>query len=63
MLQAQVGTMYRPVYHHWFFRKEVESKILWQPFSMMDSLALEETFISRKYQVFILWRYYTRIGP
>ncbi|XP_033209663.1 SEC23-interacting protein isoform X2 [Belonocnema kinseyi] len=33
---------YRPVYHHWFFRKEVESKVLWIPFSMHDSLNLEE---------------------
>lgn len=33
---------YRPVYHHWFYRKEVESKTLWQPFSMQDSLKLEE---------------------
>ncbi|XP_069674326.1 phospholipase DDHD2 isoform X3 [Periplaneta americana] len=43
---AQVGTMYRPVYHHWFFKKEVETKVLWQPFSMVDSLALEEAFTS-----------------
>ncbi|KAL0130092.1 hypothetical protein PUN28_002004 [Cardiocondyla obscurior] len=33
---------YRPVYHHWFYRKEVESKTLWLPFSMQDSLKLEE---------------------
>lgn len=38
--------MYRPVYHHWFHKKEVETKILWQPFSMLDSLALEEAFTS-----------------
>lgn len=49
LFQAQVGAMYRPVYHHWFFRKEVETKVLWQPFSMVDSLALEEAFISSKY--------------
>lgn len=48
MFQAQVGMMYRPVYHHWFFRKEVETKTLWQPFSMVDSLALEEAFTSSK---------------
>jgi hypothetical protein len=48
LFQAQVGAMYRPVYHHWFFRKEVETKVLWQPFSMVDSLALEEAFISSK---------------
>lgn len=33
---------YRSVYHHWFYRKEVENKILWLPFSMQDSLKLEE---------------------
>ncbi|XP_018313579.1 phospholipase DDHD2 isoform X4 [Mycetomoellerius zeteki] len=33
---------YRPVYHHWFYRKEVENKTLWLPFSMQDSLKLEE---------------------
>lgn len=33
---------YRSVYHHWFFRKEVENKTLWLPFSMQDSLKLEE---------------------
>lgn len=48
MFQAQQGTMYRPVYHHWFFKKEVETKVLWLPFSMFDSLALEEAFISSK---------------
>ncbi|XP_055585079.1 mucin-2, partial [Uranotaenia lowii] len=33
---------YRPVYQHWFFRREVETKILWTPFTMSDSLALED---------------------
>lgn len=33
---------YRPVYQHWFYRKEVENKTLWLPFSMQDSLKLEE---------------------
>ncbi|XP_076668980.1 uncharacterized protein LOC143369217 isoform X2 [Andrena cerasifolii] len=33
---------YRTVYHHWFYRKEVENKVLWLPFSMQDSLRLEE---------------------
>lgn len=33
---------YRPVYQHWFHRKEVETKVLWIPFSMQDSLNLEE---------------------
>lgn len=47
MLQAQ-GVTYRPVYHHWFYRKEIEGKTLWHPFSMPDSLALEGEFTSCK---------------
>ncbi|KAJ9590941.1 hypothetical protein L9F63_016039, partial [Diploptera punctata] len=46
--QTQQSTMYRPVYHHWFYKKEVETKVLWQPFSMVDSLALEEAFTSKE---------------
>ncbi|XP_029051027.2 SEC23-interacting protein-like isoform X1 [Osmia bicornis bicornis] len=37
---------YRAVYHHWFYRKEVEHKVLWLPFSMQDSLRLEEVYNS-----------------
>ncbi|XP_046815702.1 uncharacterized protein LOC124422824 isoform X1 [Vespa crabro] len=33
---------YRAIYHHWFYRKEVENKVLWLPFSMQDSLRLED---------------------
>ncbi|CAL7945667.1 unnamed protein product [Xylocopa violacea] len=33
---------YREVYHHWFYRKKVEHKVLWLPFSMQDSLQLEQ---------------------
>ncbi|XP_055622210.1 uncharacterized protein LOC129765744 isoform X2 [Toxorhynchites rutilus septentrionalis] len=33
---------YRPVYRHWFYRRGAESKITWCPFSMNDSLALED---------------------
>ncbi|XP_075223476.1 SEC23-interacting protein-like isoform X2 [Lycorma delicatula] len=40
------GQMYRPPYHHWFFKKQIEGKVLWQPFSMTDSLKLEEAFTS-----------------
>ncbi|KAF2879623.1 hypothetical protein ILUMI_26536 [Ignelater luminosus] len=40
------SNIYRPVYHHWFYKKVVEGRTLWQPFSMVDSLALEEAFTS-----------------
>lgn len=36
---------YRPVYYHWFYQvEEVPTKIEWNPFSMKDSMALEEAF-------------------
>lgn len=41
-----INQVYRPVYHHWFFQKEIEGKKIWQPFSMVDSLALEQGFTS-----------------
>ncbi|XP_063221655.1 SEC23-interacting protein isoform X2 [Bacillus rossius redtenbacheri] len=40
------GLMYRQVYHHWFLKTEVEGKVFWNPFSMKDSLALEDAFTS-----------------
>lgn len=43
---AQTSKIYRPVYHHWFYKKEVEGKSIWIPFSMVDSLALEHEFTS-----------------
>ncbi|XP_068597034.1 SEC23-interacting protein [Brachionichthys hirsutus] len=38
--------VYEPVQPHWFYRKQVESKRVWLPFSIIDSLQLEETFNS-----------------
>ncbi|XP_050313256.1 phospholipase DDHD2 isoform X2 [Anthonomus grandis grandis] len=35
--------IYRPVYQHWFYKT---GENLWIPFSMLDSLALENAFIS-----------------
>ncbi|XP_027992164.2 SEC23-interacting protein isoform X2 [Eptesicus fuscus] len=42
MLQNQ----YEPVQPHWFHCKEVEHKQLWMPFSVLDSLNLEEVYNS-----------------
>ncbi|KAJ8418221.1 hypothetical protein AAFF_G00139300 [Aldrovandia affinis] len=39
-------TVYEPVQPHWFFCKHVESKNIWLPFSILDSVQLEETFNS-----------------
>ncbi|KAM3605569.1 uncharacterized protein V6R79_001003 [Siganus canaliculatus] len=38
--------VYEPVQPHWFYCKEVESKDVWLPFSIIDSLQLEETYNS-----------------
>ncbi|XP_056903627.1 SEC23-interacting protein isoform X2 [Takifugu flavidus] len=38
--------IYEPVHPHWFFCKQVESKSVWLPFSIIDSLQLEETYNS-----------------
>ena len=40
---------YEPVQPHWFYCKEVEYKQLWMPFSVLDSLNLEEIYNSGKY--------------
>lgn len=37
---------YRPVYHHWFYREEIETKVVWKPMSMSDSLKLEDVHSS-----------------
>ncbi|XP_010599521.1 SEC23-interacting protein isoform X2 [Loxodonta africana] len=37
---------YEPVQPHWFYCKEVEYKQLWMPFSVYDSLNLEEIYNS-----------------
>ncbi|PSN51111.1 hypothetical protein C0J52_07975 [Blattella germanica] len=50
--QGPLTTMYRPVYHHWFFKKEVESKVVWPKI-------LPETVVSTdggRYDVNILRR-------
>ncbi|XP_013364042.1 PREDICTED: SEC23-interacting protein isoform X2 [Chinchilla lanigera] len=37
---------YEPVQPHWFYCKEVEYKQVWMPFSVLDSLNLEEVYNS-----------------
>lgn len=48
---ANHGTsVYRPPYHHWFIACEnKDGKEIWQPFSLTDSIALEQSFNSRKF--------------
>lgn len=38
--------VYETVQPHWFYCKQVESKNVWLPFSIIDSLQLEETYNS-----------------
>ncbi|XP_077438251.1 SEC23-interacting protein [Vanacampus margaritifer] len=38
--------VYEPIQPHWFYCKLVESKSVWLPFSIIDSLQLEETYNS-----------------
>ncbi|XP_014272085.1 mucin-3A isoform X2 [Halyomorpha halys] len=40
------GIIYRPPYQHWFFKSGRDKKSPWTPFSMADSLNLEQVFTS-----------------
>lgn len=48
VVENTAGQTYRPVYQHWFYKQETGGKVLWTPFSMVDSLALEAAFTSSK---------------
>ncbi|TRZ04002.1 hypothetical protein DNTS_001157 [Danionella cerebrum] len=39
-------SVYEPVQPHWFYCKQVEAKVVWLPFSILDSIHLEETYNS-----------------
>ncbi|XP_033756021.1 phospholipase DDHD2-like isoform X2 [Pecten maximus] len=43
---AQQGGFYQPVRPHWCFSKRVESKLIWYPFTLKDSMAIEEAYKS-----------------
>ncbi|CAN9500077.1 unnamed protein product [Ophioblennius macclurei] len=45
-MMHQYTNLYEAVQPHWFFCKQVESKNVWLPFSIIDSLQLEETYNS-----------------
>ncbi|XP_071947613.1 triacylglycerol hydrolase DDHD2-like [Antedon mediterranea] len=42
--QPLYNPVYQPVQPHWFYCKQVESKQVWRPFTMKDSLCLEEVY-------------------
>lgn len=39
--------IYEPVKHHWFYKTETETRVVWYPFCMNDSKALEEAYASK----------------
>lgn len=42
---AATDLKYRPVYYHWFYKaQDVSTKIEWTPFTMKDSMTLDEAF-------------------
>lgn len=46
------GIIYRPAYYHWFLKTEEKNgKDVWQPFSMTDSLALEQALNSGTFRI------------
>ncbi|KAG1670494.1 SEC23-interacting protein [Nymphon striatum] len=46
MVPTMSSNIYRPVTKHWFYCQLIESKSVWFPFSLLDSLSLEEAFLS-----------------
>lgn len=49
------GGIYIPVQPHWCFCKKVENREIWFPFSLMDSMRLEEVYRSGEgFAIFIL---------
>ncbi|EFX84630.1 hypothetical protein DAPPUDRAFT_314813 [Daphnia pulex] len=44
-----ISHTYQPVVWHWFFLKEIDkTKRIWKPFSILDSVALDDTFQLRR---------------
>ncbi|XP_072177332.1 triacylglycerol hydrolase DDHD2-like [Diadema setosum] len=41
----RAGGFYQPIQPHWFYCKEMEKRSIWVPFSIFDSIKLEEAFI------------------
>lgn len=44
--ESRSSSEYAPVKHHWFYRVDVEDKSIWRGFSVIDSRALETSFLS-----------------
>ena len=44
---------YAPVTHHWFYAEFIELRLCWKPFSVTDSVELEDAFRAGKYQILL----------
>ena len=44
-----VPLSYTPVTHHWFYAEFIELRLCWKPFSVTDSVELEDAFQAGKY--------------
>lgn len=44
--QENTNIAYRPVYKHWFYNQATDNKAIWAPFSMTDSMNLEDAFVA-----------------
>lgn len=47
-LQAHGPQELPPLTYHWFYRKDADGKPVWKPFSIIDSVALEDAFAHGK---------------
>lgn len=45
---APQGGFYQPVRAHWCFSKPVENRLIWYPFTLKDSMAIEEAYRNGK---------------
>lgn len=47
-VQSYIPHELPPLTYQWFYRKDVDGKITWKAFSLIDSVALEDAFANRK---------------
>ena len=48
-----VPLSYTPVTHHWFYAEFIELRLCWKPFSVTDSIELEDAFLTGKYKILL----------
>jgi len=55
--------VYTPVTYHWFYRREIDGRIVWKPFSFVDSVALEEAYAAGNGERSLLTVFYFQCLP